>query len=119
MVGHMDPEQIWAHYHGLVLTSRREGSSLALMEALVKGRVPICTAVGSAEELISDNENGFLAKYCYPEFVDDALERAWDKRDRWQQIGRRNYELSRETFKRNPIEDFCEELTAIVEGQRG
>ncbi len=39
--------KVWRDHHGLVLTSRSEGNPLALVEAMMCGRVPIVTNVGA------------------------------------------------------------------------
>lgn len=109
-----DVNELWKTYHGLILPSRREGSALALIEAMILGRVPICTEVGSAGEFITDNESGFLARYAHAEFVDEALERAWNKRSEWLEIAKLNYDRSRELFKTDPIDRFCQELRTLL-----
>ena len=43
-----------------VLTSRYEGFSLSLIEAMSQGLVPISFSVGVAPEIIRNGENGFI-----------------------------------------------------------
>lgn len=45
-----------------VLTSRYEGFSLSLIEAMSQGLVPISFSVGVAPEIIRDGENGFVVR---------------------------------------------------------
>jgi hypothetical protein len=64
--------------------------------------------VGRANELIDDNQNGFLAAAPTVEFVDDALERDWARRDQWQAIGRRAAVALRERHSLTPAADFAQ-----------
>jgi glycosyltransferase involved in cell wall biosynthesis len=43
-----------------VLTSRTEGLSIAMAEAMVAGAVPVVSRVGDLADLVRDGENGFL-----------------------------------------------------------
>jgi len=54
----------------VIITSRHEGFSLSLIEAMSQGLVPISFAVGVAPEIILDGENGFVVHT-----VDEAKEK--------------------------------------------
>lgn len=108
-------QDIWARHHGLVLASRYEGSSLAVAEAMCAGRVPILTEVGRNRELVRDGWNGFLAAAAVPRLIDDALERAWQQRDEWPQIGERAAQRLQEIYSKDPVGDFATTLEATAE----
>ena len=80
-------EEVWREHHALVLPSRFEGNALAMIEAMLCGRMPIVTDVGRVTELVDDNRSGFIAPAATAELIDDALERAWQRRHEWQQMG--------------------------------
>ena len=80
-------DEVWKKHHILLMPSRMEGQSLSLIEAMRFSRAAIVTDVGGTNELIDDGVNGFIARYPLPEFIDDALERAWERRDEWEQLG--------------------------------
>lgn len=82
-----DTIEIWKNNQGLLLTSRYEGLPIALVEAMLCKRLVILTNVSGNAELITDNVTGFIAAAPRPEYVDEALERAWAKRYNWKQIG--------------------------------
>jgi glycosyltransferase involved in cell wall biosynthesis len=109
-----DIEQLWAEHHGLLLPSRAEGNALTLIEAMICGRVPITTNVGRASELIDDNESGFIAPAATVELIDEALERAWQRRADWQAIGQRAAQAIRARHSLRPAEDFADRLIDIA-----
>ncbi|MEO8665928.1 MAG: glycosyltransferase family 4 protein [Ignavibacteria bacterium] len=111
--GHVNPQDIWRKNHALILTSRYEGLPLALVEAMLSGRPAVVTDVSGNPEAIIDNENGFLAKAPKPEFVDEALERAWSRRSEWKEIGIKAKAHIRKIIPKDPAEFFYTELLKI------
>ncbi len=114
-----DIEALWSQHHGLILPSRLEGNPLSMIEAMLCGRVPIVTNVGRAAELVDDNESGFIAQAATVGLVDEALERAWQRRNDWQAIGQRAARAIRERHSLRPAEDFADRLLAAATGQIG
>ncbi len=111
--GHVSPEEIWKTNHALILASRYEGLPLALVEAMLCSRVPVVTSVSGNPEVITDNENGFLAKAATPEFLDEALERAWQSRDNWKEIGVKAGKSIREIVPADPIAYMYDEIISL------
>ena len=85
--GYVTPESIWLHNHALVLTSRFEGLPIVIPEAMMFGRIPIVTDVSGNAELINDNVTGFVARGTSPKAIDEALDRAWNSRASWKEMG--------------------------------
>lgn len=112
--GHIDPADIWKKNHALILTSRYEGLPLALVESMLCARMGIVTAVSGNPEVVADNENGFLAKAPTPEFVDEALERAWLRRDEWEAIGKKARLHIARIVPEDPIKYFYDELLSAA-----
>src|SRR3972149_11821428 len=54
----------------VIITSRYEGFSLSLIEAMSQGLVPISFSVGIASEIIRNGENGFIVHT-----IEDAKEK--------------------------------------------
>ncbi|HEV7766698.1 MAG TPA: glycosyltransferase family 4 protein [Thermoanaerobaculia bacterium] len=82
-----DVASIWNDHHGLILPSRCEGLPLVLVEAMLSGRVPIATDVAGHTELVDDEITGFVAAAPTEDALDEAMERAWQRRDEWRAIG--------------------------------
>lgn len=82
-----DVTEIWKVNHILLMTSRIEGQSLSLIEAMWSQRAAIVTDVGGATELIEEGVNGFVADAPTLKSIDSALERAWQSRYSWKELG--------------------------------
>nr|WP_242026932.1 glycosyltransferase [Leptolyngbya sp. FACHB-17] len=107
-------EEIWATHHGLILPSRYEGLPLVVVEAMLCGRMCIVTDVAGNTELVEDNVNGFVAKAPIPELLDEALERAWQQREFWYEMGQAAAHKVREVIPPDPIAVFAQDLEALL-----
>jgi glycosyltransferase involved in cell wall biosynthesis len=115
--GHLnDIEDVWSKHHAMVLATRYEGMPLALVEAMLCGRAPIVTDVASHAELVRDGVNGFLARAPTVEFLDEAMNRAWDGRMQLREMGEKAADDVRKWVSKDPAEDFVRELERIVDG---
>lgn len=82
-----DVRGIWAQADLLVLPSREEGTPLALVEAMVCGRGAVVTDVGGCTEWVREGESGFVASGPTVPELRSALQRAWNHRERWAEVG--------------------------------
>ena len=86
--GHVnDIREIWKVNHILLLPSLREGTPLALAEAMLCGRPAVVTDVGGNTELIEENISGYIAEGANFISFDKALERAWENKSQWKELG--------------------------------
>lgn len=82
-----DVVQLWEDNHLLLLSSRGEGTPLSLLEANYCKRAAVVTDVGGNADVIKDGYNGFVADAPTVRCFSAAMERAWEKREQWQQMG--------------------------------
>ncbi|MCF8365320.1 MAG: glycosyltransferase [Bacteroidales bacterium] len=95
-----DLAEVWKQNHAILLSSFMEGLPIVLMSAMLCARVSIATDIGSHTEVISDNVSGFIASKPSVDALDEALERAWQRKDEWKMMG---------IEARNAILDFLPE----------
>jgi glycosyltransferase involved in cell wall biosynthesis len=105
--------EVWCQCHALILPSRHEGLPLALVEAMLCGRPAITTDAGGNSEALEDEVTGFMARGCSVASVDDALERAWNRRGEWQKIGLTGARLIRKKVPQDPCGVFAEKIKEI------
>lgn len=108
-----DVDAVWDSHHGLVLPSRGEGLPLVLVEAMLRGRVPIVTDVAGNAEVVADDLTGFVAAAAAEAAVDEALERAWARRAEWRTIGQAAAASIRTLVPKNPAAVFADELLRL------
>lgn len=114
--GHVqDIEEVWRTHHALVLPSRYEGLPLSLVEAMLCGRPVIVTDVAGNREPIEDNVTGFVAEAATVRHLDEAMERAWQRRHDWQSIGTAAAASIRQQIPQDPAQCFADKLLSLCE----
>jgi glycosyltransferase involved in cell wall biosynthesis len=103
-------DQVWSTHHALLMASRYEGLPLALVEAMLCGRVPIVTDVAGNAEMVTDDVTGFVAEAPKPACLNEAMERAWNARNRWREMGLAAAAKVRQLLPEDPIADFIQRL---------
>jgi glycosyltransferase involved in cell wall biosynthesis len=105
-----DVRRIWEENHLFVLPSRYEGLPLSLVEAMWCGRPAVVTDIGGNAEMCVDDETGFVAAAPAVNILDQTLERAWSRRDQWQDMGRKARVRAEQAVPKDPVGDFCRHL---------
>lgn len=108
-------ERIWEQNHGLLLPSRYEGAPLVVIEAMLCNRLPITTNIGRNRELIDEGVSGFVADGANVELLDRVLERAWARRNDWQQMGEMAGRHIRERYPEDPVGEFADRIVSLRE----
>ncbi len=113
--GHVEGvEEIWRHHHLMAQPSRNEGMPLSLVEALMCGRPALVTDVAGHTELVAENVNGFIADAPTVKHLDEALERAWARRDQWQEMGAQAAVRIRGEVPEDPVGTFAARLRELA-----
>jgi glycosyltransferase involved in cell wall biosynthesis len=111
--GHIaNPSRIWGKNHALLLPSRHEGLPLVIVEAMRHARTVITTAVADNARFITDGVNGFISPAAAPQPLADTLQRAWDARHRWREMGLLARESILKQLPHDPVAEFARRLLA-------
>jgi glycosyltransferase involved in cell wall biosynthesis len=104
---------IWDRHNLGVLASRYEGLSLAVTEAMMLGRPNVVTRAGGNSEVVEDNQTGFIANAVTIEALDEALERAWQRRSELSSMGLAAARRIRELTPEDACLEFAERLLVV------
>jgi glycosyltransferase involved in cell wall biosynthesis len=95
MPGRRDDVHAWlARSRVFLLTSPNEGMSIALLEAMCAGAVPVVADVGELADVVRDGETGFLVPSREPEAYVDRLVRVLDDAALEESLSRRAREVA-------------------------
>ncbi|TDH20839.1 glycosyltransferase [Segetibacter sp. 3557_3] len=103
-------EAVWKENHALLLPSIAEGKPLALIEAMMCGRIGIASDVAGNGELIDDLENGYLASSFFVAPFGKTLENAWQQKSSWAEMGKKANRKILETIDFNPHQTFMNKI---------
>lgn len=110
-----DMRSMWKTHHALLLPSRLEGAPLAMVEAMLCGRPVIGTAVAGIPEWVHDGKTGFLADAPVVNCFAATLERAWQERSRWQEMGSKARERALDMYDPAPGDTLLSILTEAAD----
>ena len=68
------------------------------------------TDIGGHKEVIEDNVNGFIATRPSAEALDEAMERAYLQKDRWEEIGQKARQTMLAYLPEDPVGHFTAQL---------
>lgn len=89
--------EVWKQNHILLIPSAGEGLPISLCEAMICGRPAIVTDVGGNTEMITEGETGFIAEAPSVYSYSKAMERAWQNKDKWEEMGKSAHEFALKT----------------------
>ncbi len=116
--GHVnDVSDIWRQNHLLVMPSLREGTPLALIEAMACGRPSVVTDVAGNDVYCIEGQTGFLAEAPNVKYFGAALERAWTARDRWEIMGKAASAFYDQHTDKEPARTLLRKMFESLEGQ--
>lgn len=97
-----DIRKLWEQNHALIMPSIMEGMPLALVEAMICGRICVATNVGGISEWISDEKNGFLIPAPTVSLILETLEKAWSLRNSWSEMATAAHMHALQLYDPNP-----------------
>lgn len=105
-----DITEVWNENHILMLPSRGEGTPLSLLEASYCKRAAVVTDVGGNAEIVTEGINGFVAEAAVTSCVANAMERAWQQRDKWEMMGLAAKKKIDILYAKDPVDGFIEKI---------
>ena len=74
------------------------------------GRMVISTDVGDANNLILDQETGYLIPAPTSFLIDKVLEEAWANRENWLEMGTNGKEYLKTKITKDPTKDLAQRI---------
>lgn len=98
-----------------VLSSRSEGLSYSIIEAMASGLPLIVTNVGGNHELVIDEENGYLIPFDEPDAFTEKLQILIDDKEKRKQFGERSRMIVQKKFSIDSMmQEYIKIYTEIV-----
>ena len=107
--GRIDYEKMpdfWLNHDVAINLSECEGCSLAMLESMMAGTVPVFTNVFSTEYFIHDGENGYITEYGDIKYMVDKLQYLADNRDVLPLLGMNAYNEVKQKCNMEAYVDF-------------
>jgi L-malate glycosyltransferase len=109
-----DIRALWADNHILLMPSHTEGMPLAVVEAMICGRPCVVTDVGGHTEWVQEGSEGFIAEAASVHSFGNAMERAWQQRHQWRELGLQANKKALQLYGDDPAKTFFDVIQQLV-----
>ncbi|SHF92377.1 glycosyltransferase [Flavisolibacter ginsengisoli] len=96
--------------HLILQITHQDAMPITVVEALAFSRPVIVSEVGDMPVWIIEEINGYISKDASIESIDATLEKAWNDRDRWPEMGKKSFEIFKEKYPAALEESFLKQL---------
>jgi glycosyltransferase involved in cell wall biosynthesis len=107
-------KDIWKDNHIHIFPTSYEGLSLSLIESMFCGRPALVTRAGDNAVLVRDSVDGFVSPGMHPEIIRETLERAWNARDKWQEMGQHSFDRASDWMPENIGEVLFWDIFSLI-----
>jgi glycosyltransferase involved in cell wall biosynthesis len=84
--------------HIILQITHMDAMPISVVEAMALSRPVIVSNVGDMPVWVKEDINGFNSKDAAMESIDAAMEKAWNHRDSWPEMGKKSFEIFKEKF---------------------
>ena len=105
-----DVKAALAEAHLLLQMTHIDAMPLAVMEALAMARPMAVSNVGDMPKWVTEDVNGWISEDASVEQIDQTLEKAWQARHCWDEMGKASFQLFQEKFPPIPEAYLLEQL---------
>jgi glycosyltransferase involved in cell wall biosynthesis len=97
--------------HLLLQVTHIDAMPLAVVEAMAMAKPVVVSDVGDMPKWVEEGKNGWISADASVQLIDGTLEKAWQKREGWEEMGRNSFQLFREKFPAIPEKYFLEQVS--------
>lgn len=99
-----------AEAHLLLQITHIDAMPLAVIEALAMGRPVVASRIGDMPKWVREGVNGWISPDASVKEIDATLERAWQQREQWEEMGKASFKIFKEDFPASPEAYLLEQL---------
>jgi glycosyltransferase involved in cell wall biosynthesis len=97
--------------HLVLQITHIDAMPLSVVEAMAMSRPVIVSPVGDMPEWINDEVNGWISKDASTEAITAVLEKAWQNKNRWKEMGEQSFALFKQEYPVQPEAYFLQQLS--------
>ena len=105
---------IWSNHDVFLQVSDFEGTSVAMLEAMARGAVPVVTDTSGVKDVITDGENGFVVSVGAMEAMAELIARLASDQDRMAAMGLAAHESAKQFSIQSYVRKFSEVVDQVL-----
>jgi glycosyltransferase involved in cell wall biosynthesis len=95
--------------------THKDAMPISVMEAMAVGRPLLVSSVGDMPVWIKNGENGWVVNAVSEQSIDTALEKVWNEKDKWNEMGQHSFKIFQKKYPDDPIRYFLQQSAIIKE----
>ncbi len=104
-------QDVLARHHLVLQCSRIDAMPISISEAMAMAKPCVVTNVGDMPLWVQNGKNGFVCDIATIESIDEGLEKCWEKRNEWAEMGKTSYTIFTQKYPQPYGGKFIELLT--------
>jgi glycosyltransferase involved in cell wall biosynthesis len=105
-----DVRSVLRNSHLLLQMTHIDAMPLAVVEAMAVGRPVAVSKIGDMPYWINEEKTGWISEDASIEHIDHTLEKAWQQKQQWAQMGESAFILFKEKFSSSPEESLLKKI---------
>jgi glycosyltransferase involved in cell wall biosynthesis len=110
-----DAKKALSEAHVLLQLTHIDAMPLSVIEALAIARPVAVSDVGDMPKWVNEGKNGWVSSNASVEAIDQTLEKCWQDRLKWEEMGQYSYQVFRQKFPNIPEAYFLKELEQALD----
>lgn len=106
-----DMETVWSENHILLIPTRKDSGPITMFEAMSFGKPIVGTRMGAIPDYVKDGVNGIICEPYSFESFSNAMESAWENKDKWEDWGKESLKIIKEQYDFTPEQTLLNYLT--------
>jgi glycosyltransferase involved in cell wall biosynthesis len=87
---------------------------LVIVEAMAMGRAAVVSRIGDMPRWVNEAENGWISPDASAEQIDATLEKAWQQKEQWKQMGENAFSVFQKKYPAPAEEILLDKIEALV-----
>lgn len=113
--GHIsDVKAALENAHLLFQITHIDAMPLVVVEAMAVGRATVVSKIGDMPRWVNENENGWISSDASVKQIDATLEKAWQRRNEWMQMGKNAFDMFRKKYPVPAEELLLQKIEGLV-----
>lgn len=100
--------------HLLFQITHIDAMPLVVVEAMAMARAAIVSKIGDMPQWVDEGENGWICPDASVEQIDATLEKAWQQKERWKQMGENAFSVFQKKYPAPAEEILLGKIEALV-----
>lgn len=105
-----DVKKVLQEAHLLLQLTHIDAMPLSVVEAMAMARPVAVSKIGDMPHWVEEGRNGWISENASAMEIGKTLERAWQQRTQWPQMGARAYEIFRKKYPASPEERLLNQV---------